>query len=327
MSGEARKRAVAGAAILLCSALLFVACSAPKDGAERRTGGDTSTDTRVTASTDFLRIAEQHGIAYAPLALMQIERRIDAEWYKMANATVIREAMLAGRLDVGSMGIPPYLIGNDRGTGWEIVAGVSEVPVGLVTRRVDLAAFADLTGSERIALPQPGSIQHILLAIAADRVWGRPDRFDARLLTLSHPDGMTALLAGRDLDVHFTTPPFLFEELAAPDAHLLLDGREAFGGRFTFIVSVASPRLSVEDEDAITRYREVLAAAIDDLSDLQRAVRAGERPSLLVRLAEHYDLDAEELAAQLADEGVVYTLEVHGLGRFESAMRDFGYVE
>jgi len=307
-----------------CTALLLVACGDARDDAAQ--AADVAEATGAAHRTAVLRIAEQHGIAYAPLALMQIENRIEAEWYRMANATVIREAMLAGRLDVGSMGIPPYLIGRDRGLEWEVIAGVSEVPVGLVTRRPDLTRFADLTGAERIALPQPGSIQHILLAMAADHLWGDPTRFDAGLLSLSHPDGMTALLAGREVDAHFTTPPFLFAELAEPDARLLLDGREAFGGRFTFIVSVAAPAIG-ESGAAIARYREVLLEATTDLMNLQDELRRGARPAVLVALAAHYGLESEVLADQLMRPEVVYSTEVFGLERFEEAMRDFGYVE
>lgn len=322
-------RGILAIGIVLRFGVFAIACS----GSRRPPGDGTTVESSFaneTAPSPVLRIAEQHGIAYAPLALMQVEGMIEAEWYRMANATVIREAMLAGRLDIGSMGIPPYLIGRDRGTDWEIVAGVSEVPVGLVTRRPDLHTFEDLTGNERIALPQPGSIQHILLALAADRHWGDPTRFDARLLSLSHPDGMTALLAGRDLDAHFTTPPFLFEELAASDAHLLLGGREAFGRRFTFVVSVAAPRgIGTDDGNgaAVDRYRRVLVGAVADLSRLQEALREGERPPLLNRLAAHYGLETEALAAQLVRDEVVFTTEVFGLQRFEEAMREFGYVQ
>lgn len=302
--------------------ILLGACGAARDDAT-----DVAAAAGAGDGTAVLRIAEQHGLAYAPLALMQIENRIEAEWYRMANATVIREAMLAGRLDVGSMGIPPYLIGRDRGTAWEVVSGVSEVPVGLVTRRPDLTRFADLTGMERIALPQPGSIQHILLAMAADRLWGDPTRFDAGLLSLSHPDGMTALLAGREIDAHFTTPPFLFAELAAPDARLLLDGREAFGGRFTFIVSVAAPAIGENGAAAIARYREVLLEATTDLTNLQEELRRGARPDVLDALAAHYGLESKALADQLVRPEIVYSTEIFGLERFAEAMRGFGYVE
>lgn len=320
-----------GAVVLVFGVLLLLSGCA---GARREDAGEIAPAEAVTpdggaadAAIGLLRIAEQHGTAYAPLALMQIENRIEAEWFRMANATVIREAMLAGRLDIGSMGIPPYLIGRDRGLEWEVIAGVSEVPVGLVTRRRHLTAFADLTGAERIAVPQPGSIQHILLALAADRVWGDPTMFDARLLALSHPDGMAALLAGREIDAHFTTPPFLYEELAAADARLLLDGREAFGGRFTFIISVASPSLVEDNAAAIDHYRQVLAEATAELTALQDRIRQGERPPVLDRLAAHYDIDREDLADQLAQPEVVYSTEIYGLERFKRAMRDFGYVE
>ncbi len=52
---------------------------------------------------------------------------------------------------------------------------------------------ADFSPDDRIALPQPGSIQHILLSMAAEKQLGKHDVFDNQLVTMKHPDGMTAL--------------------------------------------------------------------------------------------------------------------------------------
>ena len=51
---------------------------------------------------------------------------------------------------------------------WKLIAGLSVCPVGLVAGK-SIPDFAALTEQHRIALPQPGSIQHILLSMAAER--------------------------------------------------------------------------------------------------------------------------------------------------------------
>ncbi|MFP4564403.1 MAG: ABC transporter substrate-binding protein, partial [Spirochaetia bacterium] len=185
---------VAAAGLLLLLAL-FTSCG----------GGDRT-----------LTIADQYGIAYLPVQIVKQEKLLEKRlpdtrirWEKMGNAAAIREAMIAEKLDVGFMGIPPFLIGYDRGMDWRIFTGLSESPLGLVTLREDIQSLDDIGPEDRIALPQPGSIQHILLSMAAERRFGDPGRFDSRLVTLSHPDGMQALLAGREITAHFTSPPFL----------------------------------------------------------------------------------------------------------------------
>ncbi len=314
-----------------------------------------------------LRIAEQHGLAYIPAALLQAPSEllgevggdsisgfrnvVKLEWIRVNNATAIREAMVAGRLDVGFMGIPPYLIGRDRGFAWRAFTGLSRSPLGLVTLNPELRHMDDLlrtldTGEPvRIALPQPGSIQHILLAMALERQRREPTLFDNRLVSMGHPDGMNALLSGaRDIDAHFTAPPFLFRELAHSDATLLVSGDDAFGGPFTFIVGVVAPTIS-ENGPVIPALMTALEAAMNIVTDLQKELRlhaaetdpsdpttplvekiSPESRAVLEYLAGFYRTDPVELAADLTADGLVYQTDVLGMDRFLRTMQTYGYI-
>ncbi len=83
-----------------------------------------------------IRIAEQYGLAYAPLQVMKEGAYLEeilgdeytVEWVKLANTAAIREAMLGDGLDVGFMGIPPFLIGVENGMEWKIMTGLSKSP-------------------------------------------------------------------------------------------------------------------------------------------------------------------------------------------------------
>jgi NitT/TauT family transport system substrate-binding protein len=286
-----------------------------------------------------LRIAEQHGIAYAPLAVLQIEGILEerlqrpVEWVRLGNATAIREAMLADRLDVGFMGIPPYLIGRDRGMEWVAFTGLSRAPLGLVTLDPTITSLHDLVAAgprARIALPQPGSIQHILLAMALEGAGLDAGALDTRLVSLGHPDGMTALLAGGEIRAHFTAPPFLTRELAEPGARLLVDGTEAFGQPFTFIIGVAR-----SDQDvpvaAVRAAVEEAITRLGGLEDLPYPPAAGSSDGgaeglLLSALAAHYGLSEAEVHRQLREEGVDFGTAIEGMSRFEDGMRQLGYL-
>ena len=286
-----------------------------------------------------IRVAEQHGLAYAPLAVMRLENLYEEtgegeiSWVRLNNAAAIREAIVAGRLEIGSMAIPPYLIGRRNGTSWNVLAGVSRTPVALVTVDPGIFSLADLvnTPSARIALPQPGSIQHILLSMALSREGLDPRSLDAHLVGLSHPDGMTALLAKGDVVAHFTSPPFLQREIASDGARVLVTGQEAFGGDFTFIVAVAAPpersRLTPSTQAA---FLLSLSKAQRYVTELQRELREGRlSPASRVRLeslAAYYELTEEELADLLQTDRVVFTPEVEGMDRFERVMTDLGYL-
>ncbi|MBU0936358.1 MAG: ABC transporter substrate-binding protein [Spirochaetes bacterium] len=290
-----------------------------------------------------LNVAGQHGLAYLPLAIMQTEGLLDtelagrglppAQWQQLGNATAIREAMLAGRLDIGFMGLPPFLIGADKGTGWKLFSGLSEAPLGLVSLRPGYTNIADLTPADRIALPQPGSIQHLLLAMAADRQLGDAARFDDRLVSMGHPEGLSALLSGRDIAAHFTAPPYLQTELEQPGARLILSGEEAFSGRFTFIAGAAAPDwpANSRQQEAARAFSAALHTAIEMASSLQAALRqtAPDNYSfqLLKRLATFYKLPPETLTQQLLDPQLRYSSEIRGLEEFAAFMYKQGQIK
>lgn len=276
-------------------------------------------------SESAISIAEQWGIAYLPVQIVKeqqlMEKRLpDAEirWEKMGNAAAIREAMAAGKLDIGFMGIPPFLIGYDRGVEWRIFCGLSEAPLGLVTLNPGIESLEDIGPRDTIALPQPGSIQHILLSMASGRLFGEPKRFDSRLVTLSHPDGMQALLGGREITAHFTSPPYLFEELKREEARLILSGEEAFGGKFSFIVGVGKNDFLEENPEVL----EALTASIEEAFGLLEK----NRGEIIQTFSDLYDMDPEVLQSYIDHPGMVFSAEIRGLEDFINFMHESGYV-
>jgi len=273
-----------------------------------------------------LILAEQYGLAYAPLQILQaknfladIDPDLKLEWAKAGNTTAIREMMLAGKVDIGFMGIPPFLIARDKGMEWDIFTGLSQAPVGLVSSNPAIQGLADIQESDRIALPQPGSIQHILLAIAAERELGDAARFDQQLVTMKHPDGMSAMLAGEELNLHFTSPPYIFMELEEAGTHLVLSGTEAMGGPFTFIVGAAPKRVQEEKAESLAALKEGLQMAMDFMQD--------HPDEALTILSERYELEEEVLQGYLANPELVYSESVEGLDTFIDFMTRNGYLD
>lgn len=276
-------------------------------------------------NTQTIAVAEQFGTAYTPIALMReagiLERHLPdgvvIQWNQLANTATIRESMLAGKTDVACMAIPPFLIGRDAGMEWRICGGVSQVPMGLVTRDDSLQSIADIGPGQRIALPQPGSIQHILLAMAAERELGEAGRFDNQLVTMAHPDGMSALLSGGEVSLHFTTSPYLQQELAA-GMSLLLTGEEAMGGSYTGIVAVSTQTFQQQQPELYQAFLAALEEAIALLTD--------DPEGCAQLLAPVYGMEPEELLAQFQSEGTAYTLEVDGVEAFSAFMVETGYL-
>ncbi len=279
---------------------------------------------RKKEDSNTITIAEQYGLAYAPLQIMkakgfleEMDSSIRVNWVKLANTAAIREAVLAGDVDAGFMGIPPFLIGRDQKMPWKIAAGLSRAPLGLVVPDGTIQTLEDFTGARRIALPQPGSIQHILLTMALDRKYGDPSFLDAQLVSMKHPDGMNSLLSG-SVQGHFTSPPYLFQEEDQQGFSLLLSGEEAFGGPFTFIVGAVTEEFRESHPLLYSRYLEALEMAVDYLKESPR-----ESAQIL---AESYGMEPSLIEEYLSRPGMVYETEVRGVEEFLGFMKRTGMI-
>ncbi|WP_018214529.1 ABC transporter substrate-binding protein [Desulfitobacterium hafniense] len=305
-----KRKAIFSSFVITFFCLMLIGCNTAGEAQEKRLQ---------------IKIAEQYGLAYAPLQIMKEQQLLEAKmpgievsWRQLGNTAAIREAMLAGELDVGFMAIPPFLIGWDKGMDWKIACGLSSSPIGLVVNKDRIRSIRDFTKEDRIALPQPGSIQHILLSMACEKEWGDPMRLDNQLVTLDHPDGMSALLARSEVSAHFTTPPYLFKELDEPGMRQILDGQEVMGEEFTFAVGVATGTFYKEQPEVYEAFLKALEEALNFMED---------NPTETVNiLAKAYQMDREALLDYLEHWDTAYSSEVQGVMKFAVVMKNYGYI-
>ncbi len=292
--------------VLACLALM-TGCQGQVDQSEEKT----------------LKIARQFGLAYAPLTIMEakglLEKHVpnrEIEWVQLANTAAIREAILSDKLDIGFMGTPPFLIGVENGMNWQAFTGLSSAPLGLMTNQEDIKHLSDIDESDRIALPQPGSIQHILLSMAAKRELGDAKYFDNQLVSLKHPDGVQMLLSDTEITMHFTSPPYIFDEINA-GLHQVISGDEAFGGSFTFIIGTIREGM-VDDSQTIEGVKEALEEAI--------AFIAEQPDETLKILSDQYGLEKNVLKEYVYESGIAYNENIEGMAQFVDFMVDEAYL-
>lgn len=271
-------------------------------------------------------IAEQYGLAYAPIQIAKtlglfekhMPEGVTVSYAKLANTTAIREAMLSGDLDVGFMGIPPFLIGRDKGMDWNVMMGLSQSPLGLVVHSEDVTSIEQLQGQGKIALPQPGSIQHILLTMYAKDRLGSADVFDEQLVSMKHPDGYQALMNDPEVVAHFTSPPYLFQEMDEAQTVLMVDGQDAMGGPFTFIVGVCREDFLQESQ----AYQAVVDALKEAITYIEE-----NRSETIDILSQSYELDTTTVEAYIYNRGMLYDKQIIGVQKFVDFMYEEGYLE
>ncbi len=265
-----------------------------------------------------VNIAEQFGIAYAPLQIMREQQLLEKalpgvkiNWKQYGGPIPMREAMLAGEVDFGFMGSAPVLIGIDNGMKWKYATGISFNQVALVTDNPAIKSLRDFSDTDRIAILSPGSTQHALLSIASNQVFGDPDKFDNQIVSLSHPDAMDALLADTEIVAHFSTPPYIDQELAQ-GMHIVTTGEEIMGQPFTFITGVAMEDFYENQPEEYDAFLIALNTAIDFINNNMDA-------SVSI-LAPIYGIDEATLKAQMTYNGTIYSNELLGIEKLADEM-------
>ncbi len=269
-----------------------------------------------------LTIAEQFGIAYAPIQVMKDEGLlekalpdVEVEWVQLGGPTAIREGMLAGDIDIGFMGIGPMLLGVDTGMEWKCFSALSANEVSFVTNREDIQSLADITPEDRIAILSPGCTQHILLCMAAEQQFGDPEYFDKQLVSLSHPDAMSAMLAGGEIVLHITTPPYADLELEN-GMHKILTGQEVMGSSFTFICGVANTGLYEEHRTVYDAFLTCLDESIGEIN--------ADLPAAAAKLAPVYGVEESMLLSAMCYGGTIYGTKLNGVDKLAAAMVEMG---
>ena len=270
------------------------------------------------ASGTTVRLAQQYGMQYAAVYVAQelklIEKRLPGvmlEWVKLGGGSAINEALIAGKLDAAFMGIPPALIAIDKGVDYRIAAGICVPPAELMVRADAADSLSMLGPEDRIAVPGVGSIQHIMLSIAAEKELGNPNAFDNSIVAMSNPDAYTALISGTDIVGHFASMPYIDLEVENAMVSILSAPVKAS------IVCITTRALH-ENTEAEKALLEGLNEAID-------LINAGD-PEALKIIATTEKITQEQAAEYIQWPGTIYASDVYGVQTLSEFMQKNGYI-
>lgn len=217
-----------------------------------------------------IRIVKQPGLGYLGLIVMRAKGLLEkhlpgvaVEWHELTSGPAIRDAMLAGQLDIGSGGLGPFILAVDKGLGWKIVGALNDMPLYLNTYKPEIKSLKDFTPGDKIALPAPGSIQHVTLQMAAEKELGNPKALDNLIVAMAHPEARAALLSKREITAHLTSPPFQYQELKAGGIHKVLDSYQVVGGPHTFNVVWTTEKWAKANPTLLKGFYGALSEALD----------------------------------------------------------------
>jgi len=239
----------------------------------------------ANAEKRVVRIAKQYGISYLPLTIMQEKKLLEAEgkklgldldteWVRFTGGPPMNEALISGNLDFASGGVGPLVTiwarthNNLKVKG---IAALNAMPLYLNSINPNVKTIKDFTEKDRIALPAVRvSIQAVVLQIAAEKVFGtgQEHKLDALTVSLSHPDGLAQMMSGKsEITGHFTSAPFMYQELDDKRVHLVLNSYDVFGGPHTFNVVWATSKLYEGEPKVVQAFLAALSEAMKQIHD------------------------------------------------------------
>jgi NitT/TauT family transport system substrate-binding protein len=296
--------------------------------------------TTAAAETGEVRIAQQYGISYLPLTVMNHEKLLEAAaakagipglkvtWNQFGAGNVMNEALLSGNLDFASGGVGPFLTIWSKTKGRQdvkAVASLNSMPLYLNVTNPNVKTLKDLTEKDKIGLPAVKvSIQAVTLQMAAAQVFGdaQYNKLDPLTVSMKHPDALAAMMSGKsEIDGHFGSAPFQYQELEDKRVHRLLNSYDVLGGPATFNVVWALNSF----REANPKVYGAFLAALEDAMAL--ITKDPHRASEIYIAEEKSKLPLDFVEKIVRDPENVFTTAPHNVMKYATFMHKIGSIE
>jgi sulfonate transport system substrate-binding protein len=281
------------------------------------------------------------GVGFLPLYVMRdaalIEKHaqalgiqdVDVEWIELGGPAVMNDALLSGSVDFIAAGPPAFLTLWDRTrTSAQVhgVAAIASLPMYLNTRAAQLDSIDDVGPNDKIAVTAVKvSIPAIIMQMYALDRYGIDEafRFDKYTVTMTHPDGVVAMLSGTGgINSHFTSPPFHQREIADPAIRTILTTTDVLGGPATF--TMLSTTRTFHDG-----HPQLYAAVLAALEEAQAMIR-DDLPwaaSVLIGAEASAGFEEAELVDVLSDDDIEFTATPQNVMDYAEFMYRIGSIE
>jgi NitT/TauT family transport system substrate-binding protein len=279
------------------------------------------------------------GVGFLPLLVMQkrqlIEKHAKAagiptlhvRWIEIGGPSVMNDALLSGSADFITAGPPAFLTLWDRThTSVKVqgVAAMSSMPMYLNARVDRLKRLDDITDKDKIAVTAiKVSIPSIVMQMYAKQKYSQPTRFDKYTVTMTHPDGVIALLSGSSaVDAHFTSPPFAQREKKDARVRTIMLSDDVLGGSTTFTMVSTTSKFREQNP-------KVYAAVLASIEEANQMIVADKKSAAEMLLASSGDkgFSVSELVEVLNDPRIKFTTTPENVMKYADFMYSTGSIK
>ncbi|MGQ9369398.1 ABC transporter substrate-binding protein [Azospirillum sp. ST 5-10] len=292
------------------------------------------------AEVGEVAISQQFGVSYLPLMVMKNQKLLEkaaakaglgditVNWVQLGGGAATNEALLSGNAHFVAGGVGPLITIWDKTKGSRLeikgVASLNAMPLYLNTINPAIKSVKDFTDSDKIALPAVKvSIQAVTLQMAAEQAFGEggENKLDRLTVSMKHPDGMTAMMSGKsEITAHFTSAPFMYQELDDKRVHKVISSYDVLGGPSTFNAVWATAKFR---ETNPKTYKAFLTA-LQDSVDLINKDRA--KAAAIYVEEENSKLPVAFVEKILADPENEFTLQPKNVMKYVNFMYKIGSI-
>jgi NitT/TauT family transport system substrate-binding protein len=273
------------------------------------------------AEISELSVAQQYGVSFLPLMLMEKNQLIEkhaaaaglaglkVSWAKVAGPSAMNDGLISGSLHFAAQGAPSLITLWDKTHGQiKGVSAMTTYPLYLVTRNPAVKSIKDFSDKDKIAVPSVKiSTQAIMLQMASATAFGQDNytKLDPLTVSLSHPDATLAFINNTaGVNAHFSTSPFYEQEIKAPGAHLITTSYDILGGPATALVITASSKFRETNPKV---YRAFIAAEKEAIDTINKDKRAAAK--FYLEAANDSKNTVDNINAMISDKDYAYTLQ------------------
>ncbi len=295
----------------------------------------------ASAETSEVRIVKQIGLGFLPIMVMEHEKLIEKHtraaglgevkgvYATTVGPAVMNDAMLAGRIDIGTNGPTSIILiwSRTRATDNEIkgMAAMITSPMWLNTNTARIKSIRDIGPTDRVAVPGiKTSNQAMVLQMATAQAFGKEhfDKFTAQTVAMSHFDGMAALLSKKEITLHLTSPPVMYLELEQPGIHRVLNSDDVLGGPTTFSNIFSSSKFRNANPRT---YKAALAAFTEAIALINKDKKWAAQ--VYLNVSGDKKSTVTEILKQLEDTNIQFTTTPKNVQKYADFMHEAGYIK
>ena len=293
------------------------------------------------AEVSEINIAQQYGVSFLPLMVMERERLVEkhakaaglgdvkVNWVKVAGPSVMNDGVISGALQFIAVGAPSLITlwaKTKDNVGVKGVSAMTTYPLYLNTRNPNVKSIKDFSDKDKIAVPSiKVSTQAILLQMEAAKAFGDENyaKLDPYTVGLSHPDGQLAITNNTGgVNAHFTSSPFHEQEMKVPGIRNLMTSYDILGGPATAVVIAASTKFRDANPKSYKAFFEGLTEAITIINKDKRAAA-----KVYLEQAKDTKDSVDDIYKMISAPDYFYTLTPQKVGKTADFMYKIGSIK